>query len=68
MFKKESGYTFTSFSNKIRVEKRKKYLLNKDLSILDVAVLVGLNSQNYYSMVFKKFNNLTPIEYKNIYN
>ncbi|MBT2158110.1 helix-turn-helix domain-containing protein [Clostridioides difficile] len=67
MFKKESGYTFTSFSNKIRVEKG-KVSIKKDLSILDVAVLVGFNSQNYYSMVFKKFNNLTPIEYKNIYN
>ncbi|WP_131006234.1 helix-turn-helix domain-containing protein, partial [Clostridioides difficile] len=58
--RKKSGYTFTNFLNKVRVEKSKKYLLKKDLSILDVAVLVGFNSQNYYSMVFKKFNNLTP--------
>ncbi|MBT2146716.1 AraC family transcriptional regulator [Clostridioides difficile] len=48
--------------------KKEKVSIKKDLSILDVAVLVGFNSQNYYSMVFKKFNNLTPIEYKNIYN
>lgn len=68
LFKKESGYTFTNFLNKVRVEKSKKYLLREDMSILDVAVFVGFNSQNYYSMVFKKFNNLTPIEYKNIYN
>nr|WP_235675847.1 AraC family transcriptional regulator [Clostridioides difficile] len=43
-------------------------MLKKDLSILDVAVLIGFNSQNYYSIIFKKFNNFTPIEYKNIYN
>ncbi|EGT5063548.1 AraC family transcriptional regulator, partial [Clostridioides difficile] len=30
--------------------------------------LIGFNSQNYYSIIFKKFNNFTPIEYKNIYN
>ncbi len=48
LFKKKSGYTFTNFLNKVRVEKSKKYILKKDLSILDVAVLIGFNSQNYY--------------------
>ncbi|HBE9527305.1 TPA: helix-turn-helix domain-containing protein [Clostridioides difficile] len=68
MFKKKSGYTFTNFLSKVRVEKSKKYILKKDLSTLDFAVLIGFNSQNYYSIIFKKFNNFTPIEYKNIYN
>ncbi|MDY7755352.1 helix-turn-helix domain-containing protein [Clostridioides difficile] len=68
MFKKKSGYTFTNFLNKVRVEKSKKYILKKDLSILDVAVLIGFNSQNYYGIIFKKYNNFTQIEYKNIYN
>ncbi|HDN2398017.1 TPA: helix-turn-helix domain-containing protein [Clostridioides difficile] len=66
MFKKKGGYTFTNFLSKVRVEKSKKYILKKNLSILDVAVLIGFNSQNYYSIIFKKFNNFTPIEYKNI--
>ncbi|MBY1521437.1 helix-turn-helix domain-containing protein [Clostridioides difficile] len=68
MFKKKGGYTFTNFLSKVRVEKSKKYILKKNLSILDVAVLIGINSQNYYSIIFKKFNSFTPIEYKNIYN
>ncbi|MBY2840910.1 helix-turn-helix domain-containing protein, partial [Clostridioides difficile] len=57
MFKKKGGYTFTNFLSKVRVEKSKKYILKKNLSILDVAVLIGFNSQNYYSIIFKKFNN-----------
>ncbi|MBY1730832.1 helix-turn-helix domain-containing protein, partial [Clostridioides difficile] len=65
MFKKKGGYTFTNFLSKVRVEKSKKYILKKNLSILDVAVLIGFNSQNYYSIIFKKFNNFTPVEYKN---
>ncbi|EGT4109545.1 helix-turn-helix domain-containing protein, partial [Clostridioides difficile] len=60
MFKKKGGYTFTNFLSKVRVEKSKKYILKKNLSILDVAVLIGFNSQNYYSIIFKKFNNFTP--------
>ncbi|EGT3745820.1 helix-turn-helix domain-containing protein, partial [Clostridioides difficile] len=59
MFKKKGGYTFTNFLSKVRVEKSKKYILKKNLSILDVAVLIGFNSQNYYSIIFKKFNNFT---------
>ena len=34
------------------------------MSLLDVAVNVGFNSQNYYSSVFKKITNKTPLEYK----
>jgi len=66
LFKKETGYTFTNFVNKVRIEKSKEYLLKNDMSILDIAVSVGFNSQNYYSMAFKKYNNLTPHEYRNI--
>lgn len=64
LFKKEVGYTFSNFLNKFRVEKSKDFLSNKDYSILDVAMLVGYNNHNYYSSLFKKFNNVTPIDYR----
>ena len=64
IFKSETGYTFTNFLNIFRVEKSKKLLKNSNLSLLDVAVSVGFNSQNYYSSVFKKITNKTPLEYK----
>ncbi|MEF9991722.1 MAG: AraC family transcriptional regulator [Romboutsia sp.] len=65
IFKKETGYTFTNFLNKIRIERSKEILLNEDLSILDVALSVGFNNHNYFTTTFKKFNNKTPLEYKN---
>ena len=43
---------------------RKDVLKNPNMSLLDVAVSVGFNSQNYYSSVFKKITNKTPLEYK----
>lgn len=64
IFKSETGYTFTNFLNIFRVEKSKKLLKNPNMSLLDVAVSVGFNSQNYYSSVFKKITNKTPLEYK----
>lgn len=66
LFKKETGLTFTNFLKKFRVEKSKELLKNSNLSILDVAISVGFNSQNYYSMSFKKLNNITPLEYRNL--
>ncbi len=64
IFKSETGYTFTNYLNIFRVEKSKRLLRNHNMSLLDVAISVGFNSQNYYSSVFKKITNKTPLEYK----
>ena len=64
IFKTATGYTFCHFLNHFRVEKSKKLLSNTDMSILDVAVAVGFNNQNYYSTVFKKFTGETPFSYR----
>lgn len=68
IFKKESGYTFSNFLNKFRVEKSKEFLTKNEDSILDVALSVGYNNHNYYSSMFKKFNNQTPMEFKNSFH
>lgn len=65
IFKKETGFTFSNFLNNYRVEKSKYLLENTNLSLLDIAVSVGFNTQNYYSIVFKKFIKKTPLEYRN---
>lgn len=64
IFKNGTGYTFSHFLNYFRVEKSKKLLQNTDLSLLDIAIAVGFNNQNYFSMVFKKFTNKTPFQYR----
>lgn len=65
LFKSETGKTFTQFLNELRVEKSKELLIKDDTSILDIALNVGFNSQNYYNIVFKKVTNQTPLEYRN---
>jgi|SRR5690625_4812204 len=51
LFKKETGKTFTEFLNEKRVEKSKELLVQDDLSILDIALMVGFNNQNYYNLL-----------------
>lgn len=64
IFKKDTGYTFTNFLNRVRIEKSKEFLRNNDMSILNISLSVGFNNHNYYTSLFKKINNITPIDYK----
>src|SRR5699024_2973107 len=54
IFKNETGKTFTQFLNEKRIEKSKKLLREDNLSILDIALSVGFNNQNYYNIIFKR--------------
>ncbi|MBU5310610.1 AraC family transcriptional regulator [Tissierella carlieri] len=65
LFKKETGITYSNYVNKIRIEKSKKLLHHTNLSILEVALAVGYNNQNYYNMAFKRLIGTTPLKYRN---
>lgn len=60
IFKEELNSTFTSYTNKIRIEKSKEYLLNHDLSLTDIALLTGFDDQSYFTKVFKKATGVSP--------
>ena len=53
-----------NYLNNYKVEKSKELLANTDYSLLDIALSVGFNNQSYYSTVFKKLTNQTPIKYR----
>lgn len=65
LFKSETGKTFTQFLNEVRVEKSKELLKERKLSMLNIALSVGFNTQNYYNITFKKITSKTPSEYRN---
>lgn len=64
LFKEDTGYTYSNYLNIYRIEKSKKLLINTNMSLLDIAISVGFNSQNYFTMVFKKITNMTPTLYR----
>ncbi|HHV39597.1 MAG TPA: helix-turn-helix transcriptional regulator [Tepidimicrobium sp.] len=65
LFKKETAKTYSQIVNEIRIEKSKDLIINTNLSILEVALSVGYNNQNYFNMVFKKITGITPLNYRN---
>ncbi len=64
LLKKETGKTFTQLLNEIRIEKSKNLLLENKSSMLNIALQVGFNNQNYFNITFKKITGMTPIEYR----
>ena len=64
VFKKETGTTFNSFLNEVRIEKSKSLLRNNDLKMVDIALMVGFESQSYFTKVFKKPTGVSPLQYR----
>lgn len=65
LIKKETDNTFTEILNEMRVARSKKLLRDSNLPILDIALQVGFNSQNYYNIIFKKITQMTPMQFRN---
>jgi two-component system, response regulator YesN len=64
LFKEKTGENFIEYLTKIRIEKAKDLLNNKNLSIKEICLNVGYGDPNYFSRIFKKHVGATPTEYK----
>lgn len=60
LFKKECGVSVVDYLNDIRVQKAYHLLTRTNMSIIDIANSVGINSQQYFTRLFKKATNTTP--------
>lgn len=61
-FKKETGYKFSEFLLKIRMEEARHLLLTTDLSVTRIAGETGFNNDSYFSASFKKYFGQNPNE------
>lgn len=64
IFKEEMKMNFSTYLNNVRIEKGKILLLSEQLSITEIAILVGFCDQSYFNKVFKKVTGLTPKKYR----
>lgn len=63
-FKRETGVSLVTFLNRIRIEKSKEMLAQKNMNMLQVAYQCGFDSQSYFSRVFKEICGITPQQYR----
>ena len=61
--KKRTGKTFIEYVNDTRIGYASRWLIEKELSISEIAYLCGFNIANF-NRVFKKAKNCTPSEYR----
>ncbi len=64
VFKKETGENMSLTINRLRIEKAKQLLLNRNCRIKEVYELVGFSNQQYFSKVFKKVAGMTVSEFR----
>jgi Response regulator containing CheY-like receiver domain and AraC-type DNA-binding domain len=64
VFKLESGKNFTDYLTEYRIEKAKKLLEDKSLSVKEISFDVGYNNPDYFCKVFKKVVGVTPGGYR----
>jgi len=63
-FKKEFNVTITQYRNNKRIHEAKKLLSYSNLTITDIAFMVGFNTSQYFSKTFKKETKTTPYKYR----
>ena len=63
-FKKTYGYGFKEYQTKVRMEYAAKQLKETDISIGEIANLVGYSKQTKFTKAFKAYYDVTPSEYR----
>ena len=63
-FAKFTGLSPIQYLNRRRLEAACQLLTDTDYSVSDIANLTGFSSQSYFTQIFRKFYDVTPIRYR----
>jgi YesN/AraC family two-component response regulator len=64
LFKSELGVGFPQYINDLRIDKSKTLLMNSNISLAEIADLVGYGDQSYYTKKFLQATGVTPKQYR----
>ncbi len=64
LFKEETGENYVEYVTERRINQAKNLLKKPDKSIKEICAEVGYSDPNYFSRIFKKYQGVTPTEYK----
>jgi AraC-like DNA-binding protein/ligand-binding sensor protein len=64
MFKKVTGLNFTDYVSRVRVERARGLLLNRNLRVSEIAYEVGFQSLTHFNRVFKRILGVSPTQYR----
>ena len=64
LFKEVTGSNFVEYVTGVRMDQAKKLLLQGKNSIKQICAEIGYSDPNYFSRIFKKYEGVTPSEYR----
>lgn len=67
LFRKETGYSLSDYITEMRIERAKRYLIETNDKVSNIAEAVGYIHFSYFAKLFKKMSGLTPQEYRKIH-
>jgi AraC-like DNA-binding protein len=66
-FKQKMGRTMQEFIHQQKLSKMKDFLSRTNLSIKEITYHVGMNDEKYLLRLFKKYERMTPTEFRRAY-
>ncbi len=63
-FKENTGYTIFQYLERFRIGESRKLLESKRFTIAEIAGMLGYCNAFYFTKVFRKYENMTPSEYR----
>ena len=64
LFKQETGKNFVEYLTEVRLKNARELLCNSKASIKEICVASGYSDPNYFSRIFKKYEGVTPSEFR----
>lgn len=64
LFKQETGENFLNYVTRTKIKRAKYLLKEKNMRIYEVCNYLGYTDTTYFTKLFKKYNGMTPNEYK----
>lgn len=64
IFKQQTKSTIMDYLTKLRIQKAKMLLRETDIPVIEISHYIGVNSRQYFSLLFKKYTGMTPNVYR----
>ena len=64
IFKEQMKCTILDYLTRLRIQKAKMLLKETEIPLIEISHYVGVNSRQYFSLLFKKYTGQTPNEFR----
>ena len=64
IFHKKTGYSFTEYIDRLRIDRAKELLLQDNSKVYLIAKQVGYKNVDYFHIKFRKYVNMSPVEFR----